>query len=71
MKKCFYQAQMHGVEHGTFIPLVFSATGGTSDEAYSFYEHLASLLLDKWAEQYSAVMGWLRCCIILSTKICN
>ena len=51
------------MEHGTFTPLVFSATGGMSDEAYAFYKHLASLLSDKWAEQYSAVMGWLRCCL--------
>ena len=54
------------MEHGTFTPLVFSATGGMSDEAYAFYKHLASLLSDKWAEQYSAVMGWLRCCLSFS-----
>ena len=66
MKKCSYQAQICGVEHGTFTTLVFSATGGMSDEAYAFYKHLASLLSDKWAEQYSAVMGWLTCCLSFS-----
>ena len=66
MKKRFYQAWIREVEHGTFTPLVFSATGGMSDEAYAFYKHLASLLSDKWTEQYSVVMGWLRCCLSFS-----
>ena len=66
MKKRSYQARIREVEHGTFTPLVFSATGGMSDEAYAFYKHLASLLSDKWAEQYSAVMGWFRCCLSFS-----
>ena len=66
MKKRNYQARIREVEHGTFTPLVFSATGGMSDEAHVFYKHLASLLSDKWTEQYSAVMGWLRCCLSFS-----
>ena len=66
MKKRSYQAWIRKVEHGTFTPLVFSATDGMSDEAYAFYKHLASLLSDKWTEQYSAVMGWLRCCLSFS-----
>ena len=36
MKKCSYQAQICEVEHGTFTPLVFFATGGMSNEAYAF-----------------------------------
>ena len=44
MKKRSYQARICEVEHGTFTPLVFSATGRMSDEAYAFYKHLASLL---------------------------
>ena len=66
MKKCSYEAQIREVEHGSFTPLIFSATGGMSDEACAFYKHLASLLLNKWSEQYSAVMGWLRCCLSFS-----
>ena len=57
-----YQTQIHEVGHGTFTPLIFSATGGMSDEAYAFYNiRLLSLLSGKWTEQYAAVMGWLRC----------
>ena len=70
-KKRSYQAWIREVEHDTFTPLlqlVFSAMGGMSDEAYAFYKHLASLLSDKWTEQYSAVMGWLRCCLSFSLQ---
>ena len=66
MEKPSYQAQICEVEHSTFTPLVFSATGGMSDEAFAFYKHLASLLSDKWTEQYCAAMGWLRFCLSFS-----
>ena len=66
MKKCSYQARICEVEHDTFTPLVFSATGWISDEAYAFYKHLASLLSVKWTKQYSAVTRWLRCCLSFS-----
>jgi len=54
LKKHSNEAQIHEVEHGLFTPLIFSATGGMTDEAYSFYKHLASLLSDKWDEHYIA-----------------
>ena len=46
-KKRTYEARIHKVEHATFTPLVFSATGGMADEACAFYKRLASLLCDK------------------------
>ena len=36
-KKCTYEAQIREVEHGTFTPLVFSATGGMADQAIVFF----------------------------------
>ena len=45
MKKRSCQVRICEVEHGI---LIFSATGGMSDEAYAFYKHLASLLSDRW-----------------------
>ena len=47
------------------MPLIFSAMGGMADEAHAFYKYLASLLLDKWNENYAAV-GWIRCCLSFS-----
>ena len=37
-----------------------SATGDLTYEAI-FYKCLASLLANKWGDDYSVVMGWLRC----------
>ena len=47
-KERSYEARIREVEHGTFTPLIFSATGGMADEASIFYKRLASLLSDKW-----------------------
>ena len=54
MKKRSYEAQIREVEHGTFTPLIFSATGGMADEVYAFYTLLDSLLSDKWSDHYAA-----------------
>ena len=70
MKKCSYRAQICKVEHGAFTPSIFSATGGISDEAYALYKHLASLLSDRWTEDFAAVMGWLRCCLSFFLLMC-
>jgi len=32
-KKCYYEARIREVEHGMFMPLVFSGTGGMADQA--------------------------------------
>ena len=62
-KKRTYEARIRGVEHGTFTPLVFSATGGMADQAIVF---LASLLSEKRNEHYAVVMGWIRCYLSFS-----
>ena len=61
IKKRAYESRICEVEHSTFIPLVFSATGGMGHEATIFYKRLASLLSEKWKECYASVLGWVRC----------
>ena len=46
--------------------MVLSATGGLAHEATFFYKRLASLLAHKWGDDYSVVMGWLRCSLSFS-----
>ena len=74
MKKRAYESRLREVEHSTFTPLVFSATGGMSHEATVFYKRLASLLSQKWKEPYAAVLGWIRChlsfCLLHSAIQC-
>ena len=46
-KKCSYETRICEIEHGSFNQLIFSATGGMTDKAIVFYNHLASLLSNK------------------------
>ena len=62
------------MEHSSFTPLVFSASGGMGHEASVFYKRLASLLSDKWNDPYATVLGWIRCklsfCLLHSAIQC-
>jgi len=62
-KKRAYEQCIREVEHSTFTPLVFSATGGMEKETTTFYKRLASLLAVKWDHSYSSMLSWLLCCI--------
>jgi len=66
IKKRAYAQRVREVEHATFTPLVMSASGGLAHEASIFYKRLASMLASKWGDNYSSVMGWLRCCLSFS-----
>ena len=58
-KKRIYEQRILEVEHSTFTPLVFSATGGMAKQCTTFYKRLASLLADKWGHSYSSTLCWL------------
>ena len=57
IEKCFkkheqeekraYEQRILDVERASFMPIVFSASGGLSKEATTFYKRLASLLTDQ------------------------
>ena len=61
IKKRAYEQRVREVEHASFTPLVFAATGGMANEATHFYKRLASHLATKWDQLYSSTMSWLRC----------
>ena len=56
-KKRAYDLHIREVEHSSFTPLVFSATGRMGHEANILYKRLASLLSEKWKEPYAAVLN--------------
>ena len=60
-KKRAYEQRIREVEHGSFVPLVLSVTGGMGRVATTTYKRLASLLSSKWNQPYSNTLGWLRC----------
>ena len=49
------------VEHSSFVPAVFSTTGGMGKASSSLYKRIASLLSEKTGEAYSTTMAWIRC----------
>ena len=66
LKRRAYEERVRDIEHCTFTPLSFAATGGLGRAATMMYRRLASQLADKWKEPYGTVMGWLRCQISFS-----
>ena len=56
-----YQQRILDVEHATFVPLIFSTTGGMGIQCSSFYKQLAPLLSEKQEIPYSVSM----CMIIM------
>ena len=68
-KKKVYEQWVREIEHSSFTPLVFSATGGMGNEATTFYKRLASLLAESWDFPYSRTLVCLRCTCRLSFSL--
>ncbi|XP_066931552.1 uncharacterized protein [Clytia hemisphaerica] len=60
-KKRQYNHRVMNIEHGTFTPLIFSVTGVMAKECSIYYKHLADKIARKTEEQYSKVIGVIRC----------
>ena len=56
-----YEQRVREVEHGSFTPLVFSASGGMAPAATITFKRLASLLADKRQQDYNKTIAWIRC----------
>ena len=48
------------IEHRTFIPLVFTTTGGMGKECLMYHSRLAQLIAIKKGEQYAKTISWIR-----------
>ena len=73
-KKRLYSSRVLDVERGTFTPLVFTTTGGMSDECQRYHSRLAELLAVKKLENYASTITWIRIrvsfAILRSTLAC-
>ncbi len=65
-KRRRYDQRVREVEHGSFSPLVFSATGGMGPTAKVVYKKLASMIATKHDKPYSQTINWLRCRLCFS-----
>ena len=66
-KKRLYSSRVLEVERGTFTPLVFTATGGMSNECQRYHSRLAELLAVKKQESYASTIAWIRTRVSFAT----
>ena len=59
-KKRLYSSRVLEVERCTFTPLVFTTTGGMSDECQRYHSHFVELLAVKKQESYASTIAWIR-----------
>ena len=73
-KKRLYLSRVLEVERGTFTPLVFTTTGGMSNECQHYHSCLAELLAVKKWENYASTIAWIRTrvlfAIVRSALVC-
>ena len=71
-KKKQYNDRIMQVEHGTFTPLVMSATGGMGRECRKFYARLAEMISEKRKQSYPLIVSWIRrkLCFALLNSVC-
>ena len=65
-KKNTYERRILEVEHASFTPLIFPASGGMASSTRVFYQRLASMLAIKWGNPYGPTMSWLNCRLVFS-----
>ena len=59
IKRRAYVQRIREVEHASFTPIIMSATGGWLTKP----QFSISVLSAKWGDEYSVVLGWIRCCL--------
>ena len=58
-KKRRHNNRILEVEHGSFTPLVFSATGGMGRETKKFYSRLAAIIAEKGQAKQHIITIWI------------
>ena len=59
-KKKSYNERILQVDHGTFTPIVLSATGGMGREAAKLYRRLAEMIAEKRRQPYAIIITWIK-----------
>ena len=60
-KKRKYKERIRMVEQASFMPLVFSCTGGASKLTTTFLKNLSYMISEKSETPYSITVCWIRC----------
>ena len=59
-KRRAYSQRISEIEHASFSPIVFSATGGMGCSATTMYQRLAAMIADKRKQDYNHTLMWIR-----------
>ena len=59
-KKGLYSRRVLDIEHGAFVPLVFTTTGGMRKECLMYHSRLVQMIAIKKGEQYAKTISWIR-----------
>ena len=59
-KKRAYNERVQEMEHGSFTPIVMSATGDMARECSKFYSRLSEMIAEKRDQLYSVIGSWIR-----------
>ena len=59
-KKRNYNERVREIDHGTFTPIVMSATGGMGRESSMFYKRLAEVICERRFQPYAVVASWIQ-----------
>ena len=68
-KKRLYSSRVLEVGRGTFTPLVFTTTGGISDECQRYHSRLAELLAVRKEENYASTITWTRTQVLFAIHL--
>ena len=60
-KKNAYNERIVNIEHGSFIPLIFTVTGGMGPQARTFFRLLCNKISYKNRQEYNDVSSFLKC----------
>ena len=60
-KRRKYNDMILNIDHGTFMPLIYSITGGMGPEALQYHKRLASKLSFKNGDRFENVINFIRC----------
>ena len=60
LKKAEYEERVLQSEKGSFVPLIFTTSGGMGPQCMAFHKRLAELIATKRKERYSHVINFIR-----------
>ena len=59
-KRAYNNERVQKIEHGSFTPIVMSATDGMARECSKVYFRISEMITEKRDQSYSVIVSWIR-----------